>query len=328
MKILRVGDVHAKRSNLKESKALMKFVLDKALEFNVDRLELLGDLTDTHSVIQLEVQEFWDKWLLRLACEDFSTFVLVGNHDMSGSYNSTYSSLSVFKYIEEFQNEIKIIDKPYVRDKYGYLPYIHDNEEFIEEANKLAKLGATVLVSHPNYAGAVYDNGAPIASGVDPDRLDPRFLHLIGGHIHTQLEMGRVWYTGNPRWLTKSCANKQKGIWLCTHDETGKMTSKEFLSTAEVCTPIVSLTWKEGEERPEVPKNSNVNIELIGSSDWVSEQKKELVGVSISSKLTDIKKSKVRKSGKSLHEFLSKHYQAEPEKRQKLLNYMEGLHLV
>lgn len=187
-----------------------------------------------------------------------------------------------------------------------------------------------MLVSHPNYKGAVYDNGTPINNGVDPDLIDPRLLHLVGGHIHTELELGRVWYTGNPRWLTKSCANKKKGIWLCNHnDDTGAIESKEFISTEPVCTPIVSIQWKEGEEKPEVPSNAKVDIELVGSSDWVTKTKKELVGsVSVSSKITDIKKSRERKSGKSLHEFLAMHYKADPKKKQKLITYMEKLNLV
>lgn len=334
MKILRVGDPHVKPNNIKESEALMDFVLLKAVELKVDRLEILGDLFDTHSIVRLEVLEFWDDWLLRLSIEDFKTIVLVGNHDLTGSYDSTYSALSVFRFIEDQQKRwdkgIKIVHEPYLDGLYGYLPYIHDNEKFVEEANKLAAQGATVLVSHPNYEGAVYDNGSALSGGVPDNRLDPRFLHLIGGHIHTELELGRIWYMGNPRWLTKSCANKKKGIWFVTHDDlTGARLTREFISTESVCMPIVSLVWKEGEDKPEIPKDSNTNIELIGSSDWVTKQKIDLKGlVSISSKITDTKKSKERKSGKNLHEFLSQYYKAEPEKRAKLLKYLGDLNLV
>lgn len=328
MRILRVGDLHVKPNNLKESKALMDFVLDKALSLNVDRLEILGDLFDTHSIVRLEVLEFWGSWLEYLSKQTFKTIILVGNHDLSGDYLNSFSALHTSLHLES--ENFKIVHKPHIDELYGYLPYIHDNEKFIEEANKLADLGATVLVSHPNFEGAVYDNGSSLAGGVNPDRISNNFLHLIGGHIHTELNMGRVWYTGNPRWLTKSCANKPKGIWMCTHDDnTGAILSKEFISTESVCTPIICLSWKEGEEKPEIPKNGNINIELIGSSDWVTKQKLDLKGqVSISSKITDTKKSKTRKSGKSLHEFLSHYYQTEPEKRSRLIKYLGDLNLV
>ena len=328
MKILRLGDPHVKPNNIKESDALMSFVVSTAIEQNVDTLEILGDLFDTHDLVRLSVTKFWDKWFKTLSQQKFSTIVLVGNHDLNGDYSDNYSALHPFLSLEN--DKFKIVHEPYIKGLYGYLPYIHDNNKFIEEANKLANKGATVLVSHPNYEGAVYDNGSAILHGIDSNLLSDSFLHLIGGHIHTELELGRIWYTGNPRWLTKSCANKQKGFWLCTHDDkTGQMLSKEFISTESVCTPIVSVTWKEGEERPEFPKNAKVDVELIGSSDWVTKTKKELIGsVSVSSKITDTKKSKERKSGKSLHEFLLKFHAIDPDKRVKLITYMEGLNLV
>lgn len=326
IKILRCGDPHVKPGNIDESEALINFVVNKAIELEVDKLEFLGDLFDTHDIIRLRVLQFWHKHFRKLSKQRFKTVVLVGNHDLTGDYSNTYSALSPFSHMEN--DRFQIVQGPYQDGLYGYLPYIHGNEEFVEEANKLADQGATVLVSHPNYEGAVYDNGSPITGAVNPDSLDSRFHHLIGGHIHTELELGRIWYTGNPRWLTKSCANKKKGIWLCTHDEdTGVMISKEFISTESVCTPIVSLIWNEGQNKPEIPANAKVDIELHGSSDWVTNTKKELVGsVSVSSKITDIKKSKERKSGKSLFEFLSEHY--DTNKREKLISYMKGLDLV
>lgn len=329
MKILRCGDPHAKVNNLKESDALMLFVLSKALELKADTLEILGDLFDTHNIIRLEVLKFWTKWFEVLSIQpNLKTIILVGNHDISGDYSDNFSPLHTALNLEN--RNFKIVHEAYLDGIYGYLPYIHSNEKYIEEANKLAKQGATVLVSHPTYEGAVYDNGSGVVDGINPDALLPNFRHLIGGHIHTELELGRIWYTGNPRWLTKSCANKKKGIWLCTHDDdTGEMTSKEFISTESVCTPIISLTWKEGEEQPKIPGNSRVDVELVGSSDWVTKQKLELKGqVSISSKITDNKKSKLRKSGNSLYEFLSHHYQTDSNKREKLLKYLGDLNLV
>jgi hypothetical protein len=328
VKILRVGDPHVKPNNIKESETLMEFVLAKALELKIDRLEILGDLLDTHSIVRLEVLKFWTKWLNRLSSQKFKTIVLIGNHDISGDYLDNYSALHTALHLEN--DNFKIVHEPYLDGLYGYLPYIHDNDRFVEEANKLAKMGATVLVSHPNFEGAVYDNGVGISNGVRSDLLDANLFHLIGGHFHSQIQIGRVWYTGNPRWLTKSCANKQKGIWLCHHNDlTGKIESKEFISTGSVCTPIVSLTWKEGQDKPEIPTNAKVDIELVGSSDWVTSTKKQLVGsVSVSSKITNAKKSRERKSGKTLHDFLSNHYQTEPEKRKKLITYMGNLNLV
>lgn len=327
MRFLRVGDPHVKPNNIKESERLFQFILDKCVELNIDVLEILGDLFDTHRIVHLEVLEFWTKWLAIFAQQSFKVRVLVGNHDVTGDYSNKFSALHPFLSLENAN--FKIIHEPFVDGVYGYLPYIHGNAQFIEEANKLASQGVTVLVSHPNYDGGVYDNGHPISGAVNTDLLMDSFLHLIGGHIHTELEFKRVWYTGNPRWMTKSCANKAKGIWFSEHAPNGQRLTKEFISTESVCTKIVSLQWNEGENCPEIPEGCKVDIELVGASDWVTAQKLALKGkVSLSSKLTDVKKSKTRKAGKSLFEFISEHYSAKPEKRAALIEYMKGLNLV
>jgi len=326
MKILRVGDPHVKPNNLEESHRLLRFVFDQAIEYEVDVVEILGDLFDTHDIVRLRVLKFWHHWFSEFESAPFKTRILVGNHDITGEYSDPYSALHPFICLEN--ENFKIVHEPFVDGIYGYLPYIHSNDKFIEEANVLAGKGAKVLVSHPNYEGAVYDNGTPITSGVSDSALDSRYFHLIGGHIHTELEIGRVWYTGNPRWLTKSCSNKRKGIWLCNHDDSGKIIQKTFISTETVCTPIISIQWKEGEDKPQIPLNAKVDIELIGSSDWVTKEKLALKGVSVSSKITDNKRSKERKSGSSLRDFILNHYKTDLPKRTRILKYLGDLNLV
>lgn len=325
-KILRVGDPHVKPNNLEESHRLLNFVLHQAMTNEVDVVELLGDLFDTHDIVRLRVLKFWQQWITALSQHPFKTRILVGNHDVTGEYSDPYSALHPFLSLEN--ERFKIVHEPFVDGPYGYLPYIHSNDKFIEQGNLLADQGARILVSHPNYEGAVYDNGTPITSGVADSAMDSRFSLLIGGHIHTEIELGRVWYTGNPRWLTKSCANKRKGIWLCNHDDNGTLVDKTFISTESVCTPMISLVWKEGEEKPIVPEGAKVDIELVGSSDWVTKEKLALKGVSVSSKITDSKRNKERKSGSNLRDFILNHYKTDVEKRTRILKYLGDLNLV
>lgn len=326
-RVLYLGDPHVKPNNLEESHKLLQLVIDEAFKYKVDAVEILGDLTDTHDILRLRVLKFWQHWLTVLSKQTFKTRVLVGNHDVTGDYSDPYSALHPFLTLEN--DNFKIVHEPFIDGVYGYLPYIHSNDKFIEEANLLANKGATVLISHPNYEGAVYDNGTPIHKGVSDDSLDTRFHHLIGGHIHTALELGRIWYVGNPRWMTKSCANKKKGFWIVDFNKkSGKIEKKQFISTESVCTPMISLVWKEGEEKPVIPENAKVDIELIGSSDWVTKEKLSLKGVSVSSKITDSKRNKERKSGSSLRDFILNHYKADIQKRTRILKYLGDLNLV
>jgi DNA repair exonuclease SbcCD nuclease subunit len=307
LKILRIGDPHIRPNNIVESDLLMSFALQTAVNAKVNRLEILGDLFHTHSVIRLEVLEFWDKWL-QVFRDKVHTIVLVGNHDQTGDYNKSSShSLTVFK---RLQNEnLRIIDAPTQIGVFGYLPYIHGESEFNDAAQNLFDSGAKILVCHTEFSGSQYDNGFYSPHGFNPDNIP--FDTIISGHIHKEqiIAGGKVDYPGTPKWDTASDVNEQKGIWLYEHDDSGKVINRDRISTAHVCTPIISFTWLEGQEQPVIPEGSRATVELIGSSDWISKQKAILKGkVGIKSKTTDQKRKSERKAGNSLENYLLNMY--------------------
>lgn len=304
MKILRLGDPHVRPNNIEEANKLMAFVRSTAIHFKVDGVEILGDLFHTHAVIRLEVLEFWRKWFRQLG--DLPVTVLVGNHDKDGDYGSNSHALSVFK--REQGESPEIIDKAQQIGIYAYMPFYHDTKQFVIDANKMAANGAKVLVCHQTFAGSQYETGFYSPDGINPDELN--FDTIISGHIHKEQICGKVDYPGTAKWDTIADANEDKGIWIYEHDDiTGKVLSRTKISTKDIVTPIISLTWKEGEEAPIVPEKSKVAIELIGSSDWVSKQKKTLKGkVSIQTKITDQKRASSRKAGNSLEFFISNMY--------------------
>ncbi len=306
MLVLRVGDPHVQPNNLKESNNLLEFVFNKAIEHKVNRIEILGDLFHTHNQIRLEVLEFWDFWLKKLS-EHFETVVLVGNHDQSGSYSSDSHSLSVFSNLKNCN--LKIIDKPQLIDIIGYLPYIHNKDKFICEANKLVDQGAKLIVCHQTFDGAQYESGMYAPDGIDISLLKAPLI--ISGHIHSKQRFKNVIFPGTARWLTISDANEEKGLWLVKHDELGSIKEEYYLDTSNVCTPIIKLKWFEGKEQPALVKNAKNTIELIGTSVWVSKQKALLKNTcAISTKITDT--SKVRwkpvKSENNLESFVRKQF--------------------
>jgi DNA repair exonuclease SbcCD nuclease subunit len=330
MKILRVGDPHVKVSNLEESEALMHFVNDVALQYEVDRVELLGDLFHNHSVLRLEVVDFWSDWLEVLSTGQ-ELVVLVGNHDQSGDYNSESNALSVFAKTKN--KNLHIIEYPKAIGIFGYVPYIHESTKFVEICNNLVSmLGARVIVSHNTYQGSKYENGFYAPDGVDPESIGCNLL--ISGHIHSRQRFRtnsgqEVIYPGTARWDTASDANQPKGIWLVDHDDiTGAILSEEFIDTSHVCSPIVSVQVLEGQELPVIAPGVRLSVELIGSSDWITKQKVALKGkASIKTKITDKAKLESRKSGNSLQEFILQHYSSSVNK-EKLLKYMKELELV
>ena len=325
-KVLRVGDPHVKPSNIDESERLLEFVLSKARDLNVDKIEILGDLFHTHAIVRLEVLEFWRKWLPLLA-EEFQTIVLVGNHDFSGNLYSTAHALSVFINTHE---RLFIIQAPAKIGPIGYMPYIHGNSEFIAAANNLADQGATFLVSHTTYAGSKYDNGMYAPDGVDPDLIDSRITGLLSGHVHAEQQYGRVIYPGTARWDTASDANRRKGIWLFEHDASGALLGSKFIGTETVCVPLISLEWREGDPAPSVPEGQRVTVEMIGTSGWIAQQKHLLKGkASVRTKITDSKRPESRQTSRSLEEYiLETHKGSKPEVFELLLKFAKEIGVV
>jgi DNA repair exonuclease SbcCD nuclease subunit len=328
MRILRVGDPHVKPNNMAESQKLLQFIHDMVLQQKPDRLEILGDLFHTHSMLRLEVVAFWDSWLDRLS-DIVETVVIVGNHDQSGDYSSRNNALSVFKRI--VKPTLHIVENSSIKDGVAYMAYYHGNEEFIAQANKLKLEGGKYLVCHATFDGSKYESGTYAPDGIDPAKIE--FDLIISGHIHStqRIERGNqvVIYPGTAKWDTLSDANEKKGIWLFEHDDiTGKILKETIFPTNEICTPIVSLQWQEGTDMPAFPEKAKVSIELVGSSDWVAKQRAILKGtVSLQSKITDKSKRSDRNAGKSFADFLLNLYKSSTD-RAALLEYAKELGFV
>lgn len=330
MNILRIGDPHIRPNNIEEANKLMEFIKQTVIAAKVDRLEILGDLLHTHAVIRLEVQLFWNKWI-PIFRDLVETVIIVGNHDMAGDHNLEGNALTVFKILED--GRLKIVDVPTKHGVYAYMPYMHSSNDFVTAAKGLASTQSKVLVCHATFSGSQYDNGFYAPDGINPD--DIPFDTIISGHIHKEqiIANGKVDYPGTAKWDTSSDANENKGIWLYEHDDiTGKVLSRDLISTKHVCTPIVSVTWKEGENRPKTEESSRTTVELIGSSDWISKQKTVLKGkFSVRSKCTDQRKTATRKAGKSLENFLINIYCGlcnDNSDKEELISYAKELGIV
>jgi DNA repair exonuclease SbcCD nuclease subunit len=319
---LYVGDPHVKVSNLAESESLLKFVRESAVQYNVDRIVILGDLFHTHSLVRLEVLEFWRAQLFALSLTSKEVIVLCGNHDQTGDYGSKTNALSIFKDLK--LPNLTIVDSPMRFGAIAYAPYIHHQEEFLREVNALANEGAKTLVCHQTFSGAKYDNGMFAPDGFDPENVN--YTLIISGHIHSSSRFGKVIYPGTATWQTASDANKDKGIWLVEHDDAGAIVFEQVLDTSKIVQPIYSISWKEGDDQPTIPEG-RITLELIGTSAWINQQKPNFKGkISLKTKITDKSENRVRKQTASITEFLSSF--KSPVSTEDLLNAMKEFVLV
>jgi DNA repair exonuclease SbcCD nuclease subunit len=333
MKILRIGDPHIKPSNVEECEKLMHFIADTIREERPNRVEIMGDLFHTHSIVHLGVLEFWYGWLDVLTVDpEIDIYVLVGNHDRGSTDELAFSAVSVFNHKRREKN-LKICENPRVDGPFAYVSYYHNPETFIDVANNCAKEGAKVLICHQTFDGSHYEKGFYAPDGIDASKL--HYDLIISGHIHSRqilknIATGQtIIYPGTPKWDISSDANEDKGIWMYEHDDTtGAIISERLIRTAHVVTKIVHLIWKEGEALEAIPSGCKVSVELVGSRAWVETYRDTIKGhVAITTKITDKVEKKEREAGKSFPEFVAKKFKTDMD-RIELLRYMKELDIV
>jgi DNA repair exonuclease SbcCD nuclease subunit len=265
-----VGDPHITVSNLAESDKLLSFIQLSAVDKGADSIIFMGDQFHTHSLIRVEVQQFWKRWLDILSSK-FTIYALVGNHDMKMvlGQRKEENAMDVFKSIRR----VHIIDEPVVIDGIGMCPYIIDHHNFKEHVKHL---DSKILFAHQTFLGATFDNGFYAPEAVDIQELP--FDQIISGHIHEEQTIGKCHYVGTPKWDGLSDANKDKGIWVFDFKD-GIISNKEFISSKAVLQPIVKHVVNEGEDVPKITDNERVYLELRGSAAWITKLKKKYKGI-------------------------------------------------
>lgn len=270
MKILYVGDPHVRTNDLPECVELRKLISEVAVKEQVDRIVVLGDLFHTHQMVNLDVQRFWLDSLLEWNDLPISGVdVLVGNHDKRvGTDLTSTHALMCFSNVPG----VRVVDCPTViAPGITALPHYTSHDAFIKAANEA---GGNTLICHQTFDGSKYENGFYAPDGIDSNLLKQGAI--ISGHIHSQQEVGKVWYPGSPRWLTLGDANEEKAIWVVTHDDDGRIVERTPYDTSTVCTRILLL--EDTPEAPvEVPEGKAlVTVDVRGPAEYIAQRKEEL----------------------------------------------------
>jgi DNA repair exonuclease SbcCD nuclease subunit len=323
MKFLFVGDPHAKVNNLDEMQKLINFLADQPDKNKYDFILLAGDLFNDHSVVRLEVANFWKQAIQVLTKNYTKVVILVGNHDLTGT-KQMETGLSSIHLVTENNPSVLLVDKPIYYNGIGLLPYTSDSEYFYHSAENLFKQGAIdLLICHQTIDGAKYDNGFYAPEGLDQNRIPQ--TNIVSGHIHTFQEFGKVLFPGTARWETRSDANQNKGIWTIELNN-GKLT-KELIPTKSVVTPIVELIINEGDELPAIQSGVKTYIELVGKSEWIKKTKEQYRGVASIKTTHKDKKLKLGSMAKSmaLEEYLDTYFETTLVSKQNLKEAIKNL---
>lgn len=267
---LLVGDVHAKKSNLEETRRLLTWIEELASKTAQEQGEditilFLGDQFNDFGVARVEVIDLWSEFANKSKNQ---LIFLVGNHD----YNSDCSATAMSSVSSE---KALIINSPqelppiYWLDegvKTVALPFMKNNEEFIDSVNQLTDNNQPFVVfCHQEFNGAQFENGFYAPHGVDHNLIKNKNISIISGHIHKHQSFANIWYPGTPRHLTRSDAGETKGVWLLGP----KVQDRTFIPTPHYAAkPFVSLQVREGQEIPSFPLDCKLYVDVYGSASF------------------------------------------------------------
>jgi len=302
MKSLIVGDMHIQPNNLKESENIFDFILKTAKKHKIKNIKFLGDMFHTHGIIRVECLYFLNEQFKKIP-KDVTIDAIIGNHDKILGQSEHAGKHSLREFVGKYPN-IKIIDEVAEYDNLTYIPYIHNETEFMEVINNSQN---NTVICHQTFNGANYENGFYAKDGFDITKIKPEIKHVISGHIHSSQEFDRIWYTGNPRWITNAEANQEKGIWIVDMENPK---DREFISVRGVAIAINKHIIREGEELPKFDLNDRNFVELIGTSIWCSDTKKKIkAGISVKTIFTDKQEVKFNNSQlPSINEYLDNNF--------------------
>jgi DNA repair exonuclease SbcCD nuclease subunit len=264
MRALVIGDPHIKTSNIQDSEKILNSALFFGKNNKVPVMIILGDIFDTHNVVDLKVAIFLKSWMKR-ASEFFEHIVIInGNHDSSSNKREDPSCNSNILAFGDFK-KVEVVYNTYSIENVDFIGYQHSEEEFFE---KCKGLKGNILISHQTFKSAKYENGFYAPDGFDYDKV--KHEYIISGHIHSKQAFGKVFYPGSPSWQKASDAGEEKFLYIIDFTDTGYKIEKT-LDCGTILKPYKKFHFKEKDEAfPDLEENSFNYLTLEGSSEWIS----------------------------------------------------------
>lgn len=196
MKVIAVGDPHFRTDNIPEVNTFIDRLENLCIEEKPDLIVVLGDVLHTHEKLHTVPLNKAIELIQRLR-KISSTYVLVGNHDMTSNTNF----LNDHHWMNSFKewNNVVIVDTVqhlYIQGfNFIFVPYTPPGR-FVEALNthSFDWKSADCIFAHQEFAGCKM--GAIIST--DGDKWNEEFPEVISGHIHSNQSIGsNIYYPGS-----------------------------------------------------------------------------------------------------------------------------------
>ena len=212
-KIVFIGDIHIKFSNLPEVDKLEHEVMLHCSSSKPTFFVLGGDILDTHE--RVNVQLLNRAYMLIKSLKKIAhVYVIVGNHD----YINNQQFLSENHWMIGMKEwvGVTVVDTPVSVEEYIMAPYV-PNGRLVEALDMLKGWKeAKCVFAHQEIRGCKM--GAVVSE--DGDAWRPDWPMLISGHIHERQNVGEnVIYPGSS--INHSYANDNQGVSEFSFDASG-----------------------------------------------------------------------------------------------------------
>jgi len=210
MKVLLIGDMHLKISNLETGKQFLRWIDTVVKEHSPALVVNLGDTFDTHAILRAEVLSEYGQHVERVCehgrtADDQGTIYvhILGNHEFYKPNSSEYHALQTLKGLHD-NYSVADTDDAVKLWSMSFIPYHPDPSTFPLVTNE-------ICFSHQTFIGADFGNFRPEV-GVDMDRVKADII--ISGHVHKGQTVGKVFYPGSPFAQGVDDVNQVKGVYL------------------------------------------------------------------------------------------------------------------
>jgi DNA repair exonuclease SbcCD nuclease subunit len=194
MKVLAVGDPHAKNDNQEDIIQLTSEIVRVHTEHNTDAITILGDLSHFNDKISIYAEKSIRHLFYRLNNLGVPIIYIIGNHDLPN--NSEYlSDRHFFNLYKGLANVIIVDTKPHVLGDYIFCPYVYPGR--FKEALSLVPGWEKykTIFAHQEFKGVSFNGGHTSTIG---DSWEESLPLVVSGHIHErQMLQNNVHYTGS-----------------------------------------------------------------------------------------------------------------------------------
>ncbi len=195
MKILVIGDTHARTKFLHEYYKLSESLNAIADKLAPDKIILLGDDLHNHSSVHsLQLKAVTDL-ILKLS-QIAPVYKLIGNHEII-SPNNFCEGDHHFHSLKSIDN-ITIIDNTLVEEGLLFVPYVPKGM-FKEAVKHVDFSKINMCFAHQEFRGVIMGSNHESTSD---DTYTVDLPPVISGHIHMKQQINNIHYVGSPHQIT------------------------------------------------------------------------------------------------------------------------------